>query len=75
MAYEDQPSNEVGAYNPEYALKQTHDPRMPIRRKLEIKLELVRKEAAELENAIKALDTNPEFEKLHDTLTRVSRFL
>ena len=55
--------------------KNYHDPRIPIRRKLQIKLELLRKETKEIEDALTALDKNPEFEKLHDTLTRVSRFL
>jgi len=55
--------------------KSIHDPRMPIRRKIQIRLDSLRKEVKELEDALTALDANPEFEKLHDVLTRVSRFL
>lgn len=51
------------------------DPRVPIRKKINFKLEILRKEIKELEDAITTLDANPEFEKLHDVLTRVSRFL
>lgn len=50
------------------------DPRAPIRRKINVRLNMLRKEVKELEEALVALDSNPEFEKLHDILTRVSRF-
>jgi len=50
------------------------DPKMPIRKKIELRLDMLRKEVKELEDALTALDGNPEFEKLHDILTRVSRF-
>jgi hypothetical protein len=55
--------------------KSLHDPRMPIRKKLMLRIGQREEELKELREALEALDKNPDFEKLHDTLTRVSRFL
>lgn len=55
--------------------KEYVDPRMPIRRKLEIRIKQKEAELTELKDALAALDKNPEYEKLHDILTKVSRFL
>lgn len=66
-----------GEYTPQGALvsKEYVDPRMPIRRKLEIRIAQKEKELTELKDAIAALDKNPEYETLHDILVKVARFL
>lgn len=56
-------------------VKSVSSHRIPIRRKLEIRIKQKEMELTELKNALESLDKNPEYEKLHDILSKVSQFL